>query len=350
MDGGHNVYKFAARGNDRVKALMRYTEISPDLPAVSAISLGSWNTFSRVDFEDLVALLREALDLGINLFDVGYYWDKPHTEVVFGRALEVLGAPRSAYLITEKLWLWNYPEQSFADQLKGSLVRLNLDHVDLISVSRPTPELDFTAFVEEVTALIDAGLTRAWGITNFDAAQSRQAIAVAESKGRPAPALVQLQYNPCRRGVVETSEYDSLFAGTDLKLCAAFTLEGGILAGHLDRDRVNPSEMAMGKTPRERNIARDSGGVRPLVRERQSDLARIADEMGATAAQAAIAFSLSHPATATALVGVTRIEDLKENVRAIDLLDRTPDIRQRLASLEVANVTMPKLFNPHNDE
>src|SRR5690606_31283398 len=93
--------------------LMEYRSIGEDFPPVSALSLGSWNTFSRMSFEDCMTLLERSLERGINFFDVAFYWDKPHTEIIFGRAMEVLGVSRSAYMLAEKLWLWDYPQQSF---------------------------------------------------------------------------------------------------------------------------------------------------------------------------------------------------------------------------------------------
>lgn len=330
---------------------MRFTDIGGGLPPVSAISIGSWNTFSRITFEENLELIADALDHGVNLFDVGYYWDKPHTELIFARAHQVLARPRDSFLVAEKLWLWNYPQQSFLDQLKGSLIRLALDHVDLIMVSRPLPEMDFDAFCDEVVDLVDHGLARAWGVTNWDPDQIARAQHRLGAAGRPTPRLVQLQYNLARRGVVEQAAYEALFAAGDIHLCAAFTLEGGILAGHLGRDRVNPSEMAAGAVPNERNIARDAGGIRDRIRANHPVLEDIARRFGVTPAQVAIATVLANPATATALVGVTARGDLAEDCAAVELADtRREELLAAVAPLRIDGVAHPKLFNPHNDE
>jgi aryl-alcohol dehydrogenase-like predicted oxidoreductase len=330
---------------------MRYTDIGGGLAPVSALSLGSWNTFSRINFEENLALIGRALDLGINLFDVGYYWDKPHTELIFARVLQVLARPRDSFMVAEKLWLWDYPQQSFLDQLRGSLVRLGLDHVDLVMVSRPLPEMDFDAFCDEVVDLVDRGLARAWGVTNWDPEQIAHAQRRLGAAGRPTPRLVQLQYNLARRAIVETEGYDALFAAGDVHLCAAHTMEGGILAGHLDRDRVNPSDMAAGVVPNERNIARDAGGIREQIRANHPTLEAVARSLGATPAQVAIATVLANPGTATALIGVTRMADLEDNIGAIALAtDRREELLSAVAPLRLDAVAHPKRFNPHNDE
>lgn len=328
---------------------MPRTVIDPRLPPVSRLSLGSWNTFSRCTAPELERLLGMALDSGINLFDVGYYWDKPDTEAAVAGALRQLGRPRDSFLIAQKLWLWTYPAESFRQQLEGSLARLGLDHVDMVLVSRPTPDLDLATYLAEVVALVEQGLARSWGVTNYPAELVRETVALAKANGWPLPAMLQMQYNVMRRGIVEGPDYADLFADGTIKLCSAHMLEGGILGGHLQRDRVDPPAFAEGVRPPERNIARDSGGIREEIRQRQPLLAQIAADFGASPAQLALAYCLSHPHLATALVGVSRCEDLTENLAALSLLGRADEIRAAVAPLALAGVGHPKLFNPHND-
>ena len=328
---------------------MRYASLGDDLPPISVISLGSWNTFSRLSNVQLAALLQEAMRLGINFFDVAYYWDRPNTEEVFGSAIRSAGIVRADYVLAVKLWLWDYPKRSFAQQLRDSLKRLGTEYVDLVIAERPLPGMEFERFCGEVTALIDAGLCRAWGVINWSATQVRLAQKLINNPARQ-PRLAQLQYNICRRSIVESEEFATLFSETGIRLVAALVLEGGILGGHLHRERVHPSEFAQGKYPPERNIARDSGGVRQLIRGRYAELERIASEMRATPAQVAIAFCLSHAATASALVGITKTADLRENVQSLLIDSDATTFRQALEPLRVEGAQPPKLFNPHNDE
>ncbi|CCA90042.1 aldo/keto reductase [Novosphingobium sp. PP1Y] len=327
---------------------MQYQSLADDLPSVSRLSLGSWNTFSRCSSEQLEALLARAFERGINLLDVGYYWDKPDTEDAVAAALRGLAAPRDSYTIAQKLWLWDYPEHSFAEQLGRSLQRLGSDHVDIVMVSRPTADLALEPFIGEVVALVEAGMARAWGVTNFTPEQLRDTLALVNQRNWPHPVLLQVQYNVMRRGVVEGPGYAELFAEGAIRLCAANMLEGGILAGHLERDRVNPPEFAEGKRPVHRNICRDSGGIRELIRERQPRLREIARDFGASPAQLALAFGLSHPHLGTALVGVTEPDHVDENVAALALLDCATEIRAAVDELAIEGVAHPKLFNPHN--
>jgi len=328
---------------------METRALSPALPPVSVISLGSWNSFSRCSPEILERLLATAFDRGVNLLDIGYYWDKPDTEEAVAAALSALGAPRDRYMVAQKLWLWDYPAESFETQLARSLGRLRHDHVDIVMVSRPTAGLDVEAYLAEVVALIGKGMARAWGVTNFLPDQLREAIGHCDRNGWPRPVLQQMQYNAMRRGVVEGPGYAELFASGEIGLCAAHIMEGGILAGHLDRDRVDPPDFAQGVKPVDRNIARDSGHIREEIRARQPRFAALAREIGASVAQLAIAFALAHPGLKTALIGVTRPDQLEEDLDAVRFVARLPEIRAALDALAIEGVAHPKLFNPHND-
>jgi L-glyceraldehyde 3-phosphate reductase len=135
-----------------------------------------------------------------------------------------------------------------------------------------------------------------------------------------------------------------------LLMCAAHTMEGGILAGHLNRDRVDPSAAAQGKVPVDRNIARDAGGIRDRISANYPILKEIADRFNATLAQVAIAAVLANKATTTALIGVTRASDLEEDIGAIKLLDRAEELLAAIAPLAIDSVAHPRLFDPISNE
>jgi aryl-alcohol dehydrogenase-like predicted oxidoreductase len=176
-------------------------------------------------------LVRQAL-ISVSIFDVGYYWDNAH-EIIFGRILQVLAPPRDSYVLAEKMWLWDYPAQSFKDQLQQALIRLAADHVDLVMVSRPTPEIDFNSFCDEIASLVDLGMSRGWGATNWEPEHIRRACAYLGERGKAQPLLIQLQYNLARRTIVEGSEFSRLFSETDIRLCAAHTMKAVFLPATL---------------------------------------------------------------------------------------------------------------------
>ena len=107
--------------------------------------------------------------------------------------------------------------------------------------------------------------------------------------------------------MADDPEYRALLAETGISLQASDVFEGGMLAGRVGSDRM---------------VGRDPGGVRERIAAVAPRLAEIAAGWDATPAQVAVAFGLTHPATATVLFGASRMEQLEDNLGALDLLDR----------------------------
>ena len=141
-----------------------------------------------------------------------------------------------------------------------------------------------------------------------------------------------------------------VFAETDVRLCAALALEGGILGGHLQRERVQPVEFANGKVPHERNIARDAGGIRHLIRANMPAFTAAAAVLGVSPAQLALAFCLSHPSLGSVLTGITRLHDLEENLVAIALASRREELLRVVQPFAIEHSAHPELFSPYTAE
>ncbi|MGH8963659.1 MAG: aldo/keto reductase [Jatrophihabitantaceae bacterium] len=290
----------------------------------SVLSLGSWHTWDRMPADVAVPLLQDAVTAGVNLFDVGWYNFGPHvedadTDILFGRLVRQAGLVRTDYLLAEKLWLWNWPAQPLVDQLRDALARVGTDHADLAVLGDYLTELDVPRVVTEAAGLVGDGLARGWAVNNWAADDLAAAICFAAAEGMPSPVLAQLKYNVCRRSIPEGAPYRRLFAECGLGLQPSDVLEGGILAGH-----ANPS----------RRIGADPGGIRDGIRDAAGRVATLAREFGVSPAQVAIAFVLTHPATTSVLVGVSRPEQLLDNLAAVQFAAEHGDVlRERLANL-----------------
>ncbi|WP_380282709.1 aldo/keto reductase [Kitasatospora purpeofusca] len=287
-------------------------------PEVSALSLGSWHTYDRMDFGDAVAMVRHAVDLGINLFDVAVYGipGQPpvFTDVLFSAIVRAGGLARADYLLSAKLWLEPYPQLSLRDQLANALLRAGVEHADLAVLGDiRRDDLDLRAVAEELAELEKEGLIGCWGVNNWSATAIRTIREHARAAGSPGPQLAQLKYSPCRRAIPDGEPFAELFA-EGLSLQASDILEGGILAG-----RTSPA----------REIGRDPGGIRDRITEAAGSLAAVAADLGATPAQLCVAFALTHPATATVLFGASRMRQLTDNVGALALLERVGAERVR---------------------
>ena len=293
--------------------------------AVPPLALGSWNTWDRMDPDDAVAMIRRAVELDAGFFDVAYYNMGPHaensrTDILFGEALRASGVERSRIVLCGKLWLWDWPNQSFRAQLVESLERAGLDRFDTLVVGDYLDEPDVARIVADVNALIAEGLVGGWGINNWRIGHTRAALAAAVGAGLVGPSFAQLKYGIARRAMAEGAAYGPLFADGTLALQASDVFEGGMLA--------------TGLAP-QRKIGADVGGIRERILALYPEVARIADDFGVTPAALGIAFCLTHPAAANVLFGASRIAQLEQNHAALALVaERGTEVREALAGLQ----------------
>jgi aryl-alcohol dehydrogenase-like predicted oxidoreductase len=279
--------------------------------AVPVLSLGSWNTWDRVEFGEAVTMIARAAELGCAFFDVAHYDMGPHaenarTDLIFGEAVREAGLAREDWLYCGKLWLWDYPRTGFGPQLRTALERVGTGHADFVVVGDYFGELDVERVVADVAEQIDAGRFTAWGVNNWRFADVRAAVDVARRRGLVPPSFAQLKYSLVRRSMAEGEYYAPLFASGELALQASDIFEGGLLVGNLRPDR---------------KIGADVGGIREQIAGTWPAVRRAAGELGVSPAQLGIAFCLANPATANVLVGASRLAQLEENAAAVELVD-----------------------------
>ncbi len=298
-------------------------------PEVSVLSLGSWHIYDRMPFRDAVAMVRHAVDQGVNFFDVGYYGGfsidgKPvpeaYTDILFGRIIQVAGVDREDYQLSAKLWVNGYPEHSFEDQLDNLLERVDTDRADFAILGDLFGRtLDYPMLVRDLGALVNKGKLGGWGVNNWSVADIRAVHGAAMEAGVPGPEMAQFKYSVVRRSIPDGEPFAQLVEDIGITLEASDVLEGGILAGNLQPTRV---------------IGKDPGGIRDRIPDAARRLAEIATTMNATPAQVAVAFCLTHPAITTVLFGTSSLRQLEENLAAVDLAEqRGEEIREAVADL-----------------
>src|SRR5436190_18596990 len=170
---------------------------------VSALSLGSWLTFEYIDEADALSTMARAIDAGIRFLDDARYDDRTgkaplatgYSEVVFGRLLRKGGWRRSDLVIANKLWFEFYPKESLAQELDGSLSRLQLDYLDIVYCAEPPASLPLDEMLRQLAGLIASGKLRAWGILNWPANKIDEACHLALAERLPLPSAAQLPYS-----------------------------------------------------------------------------------------------------------------------------------------------------------
>lgn len=279
--------------------------------SASLFSLGSWHTYDRMDFADATAMLREAVDRGVNLFDVGVYstpeMPPVFTDVIFAGMVRAAGLRREEWLLSSKLWLEAFDADGFRPQLENALMRVGAEHADLVVLGDlRRDDLELRDLVLDLAQLTDAGLIRTWGVNNWSAASIQSLIDIATDEGVAGPQIAQLKYSVSRRSIPDGEPFARLWE-QGLTLQASDCLEGGVLAGRVDGGR---------------QIGRDPGDIRERIIDDVPALTALATSLHTTPAQLGLAFTLTHPALTTTLFGASSIAQLRANLDAADLVDR----------------------------
>ncbi|KAA2264354.1 aldo/keto reductase [Solihabitans fulvus] len=284
---------------------------------ISEISYGNWLTHgSQVEEEQAQACVRAALDAGITTFDTADVYAGTRAESVLGRALA--GERREGLeIFTKVFWPTGTGENDrglgrkhIIESANASLKRLQTDYVDLYQAHR----FDRTVPLEE-TMLAFADLVRQGkvlyvGVSEWTGEQITRGAAIARELNVPLISN-QPQYSMLWRviedQVVPASEREGI------SQIVWSPIAQGVLTGKYLPGQQPPSGSRATDESGSRMIA---GFMRDEVLEKVQQLRPIADEVGLSLAQLAVAWVLQNPNVASAIVGASRPEQVTENVKA----------------------------------
>jgi voltage-dependent potassium channel beta subunit len=302
---------------------MKYRRLGRSGLQVSELSLGSWVTYvNQVDRKAAVANMAAARDAGINFFDNAEGYAGGRTEEVMGLALRDLGWSRGSFVVSTKFFWGLEPGPNQHNTLNrkyllgaidGSLRRLQLDYVDLAYCHRPDPETPVGETVWAMHDLIERGKALYWGTSEWPVGAIREACEFAERHHLHAPVVEQPQYNIfCRRRV--EVEYAPLLREQGIGLTTWSPLASGLLTGKY-RDGIPAGT---------RSTLPGYAFLQPgLTNAARNDivakLVPIAQGLGATVGQMAIAWCTKNPAVSSVLLGASSVKQLRENVVAAEV-------------------------------
>jgi voltage-dependent potassium channel beta subunit len=302
---------------------------------VSLLSFGSWISFGpQLKGETASDVLATAYDAGINFFDNAEVYARGRSETIMGDAIAELGWPRYSYVVSSK-YFWgihdtvntrNTLNRKFLLQaVEGSLQRLRLDFLDLIFCHRPDPETDIEETVWAMHDIIESGRALYWGTSEWSAESVLAAWEIADRHHLHKPLMEQPEYNLFTRYKVE-QEFAQLYQRIGLGLTTWSPLASGLLTGkYLDGIPEGSRATLRGyEWLRERLTDADANA-------RVRALSEVARELGATLSQLAIAWCAANPNVSTVITGASRLEQLRENLGALDVLPRlTPEVMARI--------------------
>ncbi len=308
---------------------MEYRRLGGTGLRVSVLSFGSWVTFGPQLAGDLAAdCLSAAYDAGVNFFDNAEAYAGGESERIMGETIARLGWPRHSYVVSTKLFwglhdgvnMRNTLNRKYLTQaIAGSLDRLGLDFVDLVYCHRPDPNTPIEETVWAMSDMVTRGQALYWGTSEWPAEAIRDAWDIAERHHLHKPVVEQPQYNLLWRDRVE-EEYLPLYDGIGLGLTTWSPLASGLLTGkYLDgvpegsRATLPGYEwLANLLTDQERNA-------------KVAGLRAVADDLGCTLAQLAIAWCTRNPHVSTVITGASRVEQVHENLAALEVAGRLDD-------------------------
>lgn len=292
---------------------------------VSRLSLGSWQTFEFIDEQDGLAVMARAIDRGINFLDDARYNDNTgkapipsgYSEVVFGRLLKKGGWKRDRLIIANKLWLEFYPNEDLAAELDGSLSRLQIDYLDIVYCAAPPASMPLIEILKQIDRLITSGKLRAWGVLNWPATRIEEACQLAASASLHPPHAAQLPYSILQRSPVEDTEMQRVCDANGIGVVASYTLHGGVLSGKYARVESNTGNRMDRK---QLDDLRRKGTLNKAM-----NVAAVAQRLGCTPAQLAIAYCLKNRHVASVLFGAKTDKQIDENLGALNILPSVDD-------------------------
>ncbi|MBV8445190.1 MAG: aldo/keto reductase [Candidatus Dormibacteraeota bacterium] len=317
---------------------MQYRRLGRAGVQVSVLSFGSWVSFgSQLAGATARECLAAAFDSGVNFFDNAEVYAGGRSEEIMGAAIKELGWARHSFLVSTKFF-WGIEKtvnvqntlnrKYLLQAIEGSLRRLQLDFVDLVFCHRPDSETPVEETVWAMHDIIESGRALYWGTSEWDADSIQAAYDIADRHHLHKPVMEQPQYNLLNRYKVE-QEFAPLYEKVGLGLTTWSPLASGVLSGKYLDTVPEGSRATLRGYEWLRTMLTD-----PDTNHKVRGLVDMAAGLGVTPAQLAIAWCIHNPHVSTVITGASRVEQVRENLGALDALDRlTPDVADELATL-----------------
>lgn len=318
---------------------MEYRHLGSAGLQVSALSFGSWVTFGQQADVDLAyKMMKAAFDSGVNFFDNAEAYAGGDSEIIMGEAIRKAGWKRSDLVISTKIfWGGEGPNDKGLSRkhiLEGTdsaLKRLQLDYVDLIFAHRPDIHTPIEETVRAFDHIITQGKALYWGTSEWSAAQIMEAYSIARREHLIPPQMEQPQYNMFHRERVE-SEYAHLYKEIGLGTTIWSPLASGLLTGKYNKGIPEESRGALEGYEWLRERFTNNEAIEAIAKVEK--LMLIAKELGGSMAQFALAWTLKNPHVSTTITGASTVDQVKENMKAMDLVEKlTPDVMDQIETI-----------------
>ena len=317
---------------------MRYRRLGSSDLTVSEIGLGSWLTYSGgVSREQAVACVDRAFEVGITFIDTANVYGRGAAEELLGDVLS--GRPRDSYVLATKVHGAmsstdrGLSREQILKQIDASLRRLRTDFVDLYQCHRYDPGTPLEETMEALTEVVRAGKARYLGFSEWTPDQIRAALALP---GVERFVSSQPEYSLLQRRI--EADVIPLCEAEGISQVVWSPLAQGALTGKYRPGEAPPADSRAASTSMGTFVGRF---LRNDVLEAVQRLGAIAERLGLTTAQLALAWVLRQPNVASAIVGASRPEQVEQNAGAsgVDLDEPTlEEIELLFAGVAVTGV------------
>jgi voltage-dependent potassium channel beta subunit len=310
---------------------MRYRKLGASGVKLSEIGLGSWLTYGGyVEDEQATACIHRAFELGVNFFDTANVYRRGAAEEVTGRALKAFR--RDDYVLATKVYFSmgegpndrGLSRKHIMEQCHASLRRLDVDYIDLYQCHRPDEDTPLEETLRALDDLVTQGKVLYAGVSMWSAERIDEARRIQHKLNLDPIMSNQPEYSMLTRDIEE----DVLPVSRQLGIGQVVysPIAQGVLAGKYKPGEQPPPNTRAG-TPG------DSGFMERFMRddllEAVQNLRPIAEELGITMAQLAIAWVLREPGISSAIIGASRPEQVDENVAASGI-ELPPEVLARI--------------------
>jgi voltage-dependent potassium channel beta subunit len=223
---------------------------------------------------------------------------------------------------------WGLSRKHIVEACHQAMERLGVDYLDLYFCHRPDPNVPIEEVVRSMTDLIQQGKVFYWGTSEWSAQQLMEAYGIARQYNLIPPTMEQPQYNMFHRYRFEV-EYARLYDVIGLGTTIWSPLSSGVLTGKY-RDGI-PADSRMNLPGYEwlKELHESEEGQSQVARA--VELNKIADEMGVKLAHLALAWCLKNPNVSTVITGASKLEQVEENMKALDVLPQlTDDVMEKI--------------------
>ncbi|XP_036447984.1 voltage-gated potassium channel subunit beta-2 isoform X2 [Colossoma macropomum] len=306
---------------------MRYRNLGKSGLRVSCLGLGTWVTFGgQITDEIAEQLMTLAYENGINLFDTAEVYAAGKAEMVLGSIIKKKGWRRSSLVITTKIYWGGKAEterglsrKHIIEGLRASLERLQLEYVDVVFANRPDPNTPMEETVRAMTHVINQGMAMYWGTSRWSPMEIMEAYSVARQFNLIPPICEQAEYHMFQREKVEV-QLPELFHKIGVGAMTWSPLACGIISGKYDSG-VPPYSRASLKGYqwlKDKILSEEGRRQQAKLKELQA----IAERLGCTLPQLAIAWCLRNEGVSSVLLGASSTDQLMENIGAIQVLPK----------------------------